>query len=87
MLPRRYIEEWKEFAPWPEDAQVEQDLVIEKAIRAERIAPAVASRVATRLRIGAERLNDELASPVQAFVPEVNSFKFRSNSFAHHFAP
>lgn len=32
MIPRRYIEEWKEFAPWPEDAQVEQDLVIEKAI-------------------------------------------------------
>ncbi len=32
MLPRRYIEEWKEFAPWPEDAQVEQDLVIEKAL-------------------------------------------------------
>lgn len=32
MLPRRYIEEWKEFSPWPEDAQVEQDLVIEKAL-------------------------------------------------------
>lgn len=32
MLPRRYIEEWKEFAPWPENAQVEQDLVIEKAL-------------------------------------------------------
>jgi len=32
MLPRRYIEEWKEYAPWPEDAQVEQDLVIEKAL-------------------------------------------------------
>jgi hypothetical protein len=32
MLPRRYIEEWKEFAPWPEDAQVEQDLIIEKAM-------------------------------------------------------
>ncbi len=32
MLPRRYIEEWKEFAPWSEDAQVEQDLVIEKGI-------------------------------------------------------
>jgi len=32
MIPRRYIEEWKEFAPWPEDAQVEQDLVIEKAL-------------------------------------------------------
>jgi predicted nucleotidyltransferase component of viral defense system len=32
MLPRRYIEEWKEFAPWHEDAQIEQDLVIEKAM-------------------------------------------------------
>lgn len=32
MLPRRYIEEWKEFAPWSEDSQVEQDLVIEKAL-------------------------------------------------------
>ena len=32
MLPRRYIEEWKEFAPWPENAQVEQDLIIEKAL-------------------------------------------------------
>jgi predicted nucleotidyltransferase component of viral defense system len=32
MIPRRYIEEWKEFASWPEDAQVEQDLVIEKAL-------------------------------------------------------
>lgn len=32
MLPRRYIEEWKEFAPWIEDGQVEQDLIIEKAL-------------------------------------------------------
>lgn len=32
MIPRRYIEEWKEFAPWQEDTQVEQDLVIEKAL-------------------------------------------------------
>jgi len=32
MLPRRYIEEWKKFAPWPEDSQVEQDLVIEVTV-------------------------------------------------------
>nr|HPE77133.1 nucleotidyl transferase AbiEii/AbiGii toxin family protein [Draconibacterium sp.] len=32
MIPRRYIEEWKAFAPWPNDAQVEQDLVIERAL-------------------------------------------------------
>ena len=32
MIPRRYITEWKEYAPWPNDAQVEQDLVIERAL-------------------------------------------------------
>ncbi len=32
MISRRYIEEWKEFAPWPENSQVEQDLVIERAL-------------------------------------------------------
>ena len=28
MIPRRYIEEWRKFAPWPENGQVEQDLII-----------------------------------------------------------
>lgn len=32
MIPRRYIEEWKKYAEWPEDSQIEQDLVIEKAL-------------------------------------------------------
>ena len=27
MIPGRYIIEWKENAPWPNDGQVEQDLV------------------------------------------------------------
>lgn len=32
MIPQRYIEEWKLQAPWPNDAQVEQDLVIVRAL-------------------------------------------------------
>lgn len=32
MIPRRYIEEWKEIAPWPDNSQVEQDLVISRAL-------------------------------------------------------
>ncbi|NJO87520.1 MAG: nucleotidyl transferase AbiEii/AbiGii toxin family protein [Chloroflexia bacterium] len=32
MIPRRYIEEWKAIAPWPDNAQIEQDLVIERAL-------------------------------------------------------
>ncbi len=32
MIPRDYITEWRANAPWVEDAQVEQDLVISKAL-------------------------------------------------------
>lgn len=32
MIPQRYIEEWKSIAPWPIDAQVEQDLIISRAL-------------------------------------------------------
>ena len=33
MIPRSLITEWKEKAPWPDDGQVEQDMVIERAMR------------------------------------------------------
>ena len=32
MIPRRYIEEWRANVPWPDNAQLEQDLVIERAL-------------------------------------------------------
>ena len=32
MIPRDFITEWREQAPWVQDIQVEQDLVISKAL-------------------------------------------------------
>ena len=32
MIPKRYINEWREQAPWSVDAQVEQDLIIARAL-------------------------------------------------------
>ena len=32
MIPNRYIEEWKETAPWPSSAQIEQDMIIARAL-------------------------------------------------------
>ncbi len=32
MIPQRYLEEWKTQATWPTDAQVEQDLIIARAL-------------------------------------------------------
>lgn len=48
MLPRRYIEEWKTYAPWPEDSQVEQDLIIEKALLQLFSDPYLQKRLAFR---------------------------------------
>jgi predicted nucleotidyltransferase component of viral defense system len=48
MIPRRYITEWKANAPWPTDAQVEQDLVIERALIALFSDPFLKMHVAFR---------------------------------------
>jgi CHASE1-domain containing sensor protein len=40
--------QWKEFAPWPEDAQEEQDLVIEKALLELFASPFLQERLAFR---------------------------------------
>jgi len=32
MIPEAFITEWRQYAPWQEDQQVEQDLLIERAI-------------------------------------------------------
>lgn len=32
MIPRDFILEWREHAPWPHDFQVEQDLIISRAL-------------------------------------------------------
>ena len=32
MIPNAYITEWRQLFPWPNDTQVEQDLIISRAI-------------------------------------------------------
>ncbi len=32
MIPRAYVTEWRDCAPWPSDEQVEQDLIITRAL-------------------------------------------------------
>ncbi len=32
MIPRDYVTEWRQWAPWNEDFQVEQDLIISRAL-------------------------------------------------------
>ncbi len=48
MIPRDFISEWRAQAPWRLDAQVEQDLVISRALVEMFSVPAVRDRVAFR---------------------------------------
>ena len=48
MIPRAYITEWRAVAPWIADSQVEQDLVISRALVTMFGASEVAERLAVR---------------------------------------
>lgn len=48
MIPRDYITEWRSVAPWVEDFQVEQDLVISKALVDLYSHPVLADAIAFR---------------------------------------
>ena len=75
MLPRRYIEEWKEFAPWPEDAQVEQDLVIEKAILQLFSEPFLQERLAFR---GGTALHKLFLKPQVRYSEDIDLVQIKS---------
>jgi len=48
MIPQAYIQAWREHAPWPNPAQVEQDLIICRALCDLFNAPALGGKIAFR---------------------------------------
>ena len=48
MIPRDYITQWRERAPWNEDFQVEQDLIISRALVEMLSDPVLAGTLAFR---------------------------------------
>jgi len=48
MIPRAHITEWRNLAPWSTNAQVEQDLVISRALVALFASPLIAESLAFR---------------------------------------
>lgn len=48
MIPRAHVVAWRRRAPWPADAQVEQDLVLSRALVELFNVPAVVDSVAFR---------------------------------------
>lgn len=75
MLPRRYIEEWKEFALWPEDAQVEQDLMIERAMLELFADPFLKERLAFR---GGTALHKIFLKPQVRYSEDIDLVQIKS---------
>ena len=87
MIPRDYITEWRDHAPWVDDAQIEQDLVISRALidifSNETLHDALAFRGGTalfKLHLPAARYSEDIdlvqvkaepAGPVMAALHEV----------------
>lgn len=80
MLPRRYIDEWREFAPWPEDAQVEQDLVIEKALLQLYMDPFLQQRLAFR---GGTAIHKLFLRPPVRYSEDIDLVQIKSEPIKH----
>jgi len=48
MIPVSYLQEWRAHAPWPDSRQIEQDLIISRALCDLFNAPALAGKIAFR---------------------------------------
>lgn len=69
MIPRDYVTEWRNHAPWVADEQVEQDLVISRAIVAIFTDGALARRLAWR---GGTALHKLYLAPASRYSEDID---------------
>jgi len=69
MISRRYINEWKAFAPWTNDFQVEQDLVLSRSIVAIFSDEMLASNLAFR---GGTALHKLIIKPQSRYSEDID---------------
>lgn len=78
MIPQAYITAWRKKAPWQEDFQVEQDLVIERALMAIYDAPYLKERLAFR---GGTALHKLYLSPAARYSEDIDLVQITAEPF------
>lgn len=68
MIQQAYIKAWRAVAPWQDDAQVEQDLVLSRAVVAIFQQPDLAKQVALR---GGTALNKLFIQPPSRYSEDI----------------
>jgi len=75
MIPRRYIEEWKEFVNWNENTQVEQDLILTRALVAIYREPFLKENLAFR---GGTALHKLYLSPSARYSEDIDLVQIKA---------
>ncbi len=78
MIPRAYITAWRKKAPWQEDFQVEQDLVIERALMAIFDNPYLKRRLGFR---GGTALHKLYLSPAARYSEDIDLVQLTAEPF------
>ncbi len=78
MIPQAYITAWRKKAPWQEDFQVEQDLVIERALMAIYSDPYLKERLAFR---GGTALHKLYLSPPARYSEDIDLVQITAEPF------
>lgn len=77
MIPTRYINEWRNFVPWQEDVQIEQDLVICRALVEIFNNPFLKNAVAFR---GGTALHKLFLSPQPRYSEDIDLVQVKAES-------
>ncbi|HZH94439.1 MAG TPA: nucleotidyl transferase AbiEii/AbiGii toxin family protein [Flavisolibacter sp.] len=78
MIPQAYITEWRNRAPWPENYQVEQDLVIERALVEIYTDPFLKERLAFRKGTALHKLH---LSPQVRYSEDIDLVQINAEPF------
>lgn len=78
MIPQSYITGWRKKAPWQEDFQVEQDMVIERALMAIYSDPYLKERLAFR---GGTALHKLYLSPAARYSEDIDLVQITAEPF------
>lgn len=78
MVPKAYITAWRRKAPWQEDYQVEQDLVIERALMAIYEDPFLKERLAFR---GGTALHKLYLAPAARYSEDIDLVQITAEPF------
>lgn len=78
MVPKAYITAWRNKSPWQEDFQVEQDLVIERALMAIYEDPFLKERLAFR---GGTALHKLYLAPAARYSEDIDLVQIKAEPF------